>query len=276
LNKKALYAVMLAALLPLTCYLIVKRYSEEAVAMPGHYFADSVITVTKKGKKVDDTVWHQLSPISLVNQLGDTVSLGDLHGKIIVADFFFTHCPSICPTMTANMRRIQQSVNNGERVGDRTNQQVHFVSFSIDPERDSVAQIKKWADRFQIDPDQWWLLTGEKKKIYDFAINEVKLGLMDGFGVDTAFLHSEKFVLIDTNFQVRGFYSGLDTMALAHLSRDMVLLTLEKDPKGRGGFLEGKLMLLAVVFLAAIIGVGLFLFLMQKNTKNVTRSLDKK
>ena len=89
MNQKALYAVMLAILLPLLAYFIVKRKSETAVAMPKHYLPDSVVSVTKKGKKVNDTVWHQVADFSLVNQEGKKVTLDSLKGKIIIADFFF-------------------------------------------------------------------------------------------------------------------------------------------------------------------------------------------
>lgn len=265
MNKKALYAVMLALLLPLVCYFIVKQKSETAVAMPQHYLPDSVVTVTKNGKRVTDTIWHQLANFTLTNQEGKTVSLDSLKGKIIIADFFFTHCPTICPGLTRNMKRLAESVNNGQRVGDRTNKQVHFLSFSIDSERDSVERLKYWADKYQVNPEQWWLLTGRKKDIYDIIINEMKIPVEDGQGIDTNFMHTDHFVLIDSNRYVRGYYHGLDTMALGKLSSDLVLLTLEKDPKEKS-FFAGKLQLIAVVFLAAIFGVGLLLFIIRKKS----------
>jgi protein SCO1/2 len=264
-NKKALYAVMLALLLPLTAYFIVKGKSEKAVTMPRHYLPDSVITVTKKGKRAEDTVWHQLADFSFKNQEGKTITWDSLRGKIVIADFFFTHCPTICPSLTMNMKRMAESIHNGQRVGDRTNKQVHFISLSIDPERDSVERLKYWADRFQINPEQWWLLTGDKKEIYKMVIEEMKVGLVDGKGVDTNFIHSDRFVLIDSNRHVRGYYSGLDTLALARLSKDLVLLTMEKDPKGKS-FFDGKLLLISVVFLSAIMVVCLFLFFLNINS----------
>ena len=266
---------MLAALLPLIGYFIVKRYSDSAVTMPRHYFPDSIEVTKKRGKIAYDTAWHKLSDFSLVNQVGDSVSLNKLKGKIIVANFFFTHCPTICPPMTRNMKRLQESIHNGQRVGDRTNERIHFLSFSIDPERDSVQRLKYWGDRFQVNPDQWWLLGGDKKVIYDFAINEIKLPTIDGKGIDTSFIHSEKFVLIDSNRHVRGYYNGLDSASLAQLSRDIVLLTMEKDPSKKG-FLAGKLQVITVVVFLAIIAVGLFLFLFQKRNSNVATSLEKK
>ena len=218
MNKTALYGILLALLLPLVAYFIVKQKSERDVKMPRHYLPDSIVTVTKKGKRMEDTIWHKVKNLTLTNQEGKTVTFDSLKGKIIIADFFFTRCPTICPAMTMNMKRMAESIHNGKRVGDKTNKLVHFVSLSVDSERDSVPAIKKWADRFQVNPETWWLLTGDKKEIYDFALNEVKLGLIDGEGVDTNFVHSDKFVLIDSNRHVRGYYDGLDSVSLSHLS----------------------------------------------------------
>ncbi len=264
MNKKALIAVLIALMVPLVSYFIVKEKSESAIHMPRHYLPDSIISNTEKGKRVSDTVWHRVADISLTNQDGKKVTLDSLRGKILIADFFFTRCPTICPGMTLNMKRLAESIHNGQRVGDKTNKQVHFLSFSVDPERDSVERLKYWANRFQVNPEQWWLLTGDKKAIYDFALNEIKLGLVDGEGVDTNFVHSDKFVLIDSNRLVRGYYSGLDSVSLSALSQDLVMLTMEKDPKGKS-FLAGKLQIIAVSFLIAIIGVFLLLYFINKN-----------
>lgn len=263
MNKKALYAVMLAMLLPLVSYFIVKRKSETAVMMPRHYLPDSVVTTTKNGKRITDTAWHQLADFSLTNQEGRPVSWDSLKGKIIIADFFFTHCPTICPGLTRNMKRLAESINNGKRVGDKANNQVHFLSFSIDSERDSVERLKYWADKYQVNPELWWLLTGKKKDIYNIIINEMKIPVEDGHDIDTNFMHTDHFVLIDSNRYVRGYYHGLDTLALGKLSSDIVLLTLEKDPKEKS-FFAGKLQLMAVVFLLAMMGVGLLLYFIRK------------
>jgi len=265
---------MLAVLLPVVSYFIVKRYSDSAIVMPRHYLADSVITTTKDGKQVSDTAWHRLTDFSLTNQLGQQVSWNGIHGKIVVADFFFTHCPTICPALTLSMKRLQEGITNSKRVGNKTPDFLHLISFSIDPERDSVERLKKWADRFQVNPDQWWLLTGEKKTIYDMAINEMKIGIVDGQGVDTSFIHTDHFVLIDTNRHVRGYYHGLDSASMSRLSEDIILLTLEKDPKEKS-FFAGKLQLLAVVILLAMIAVGIFLFIFRKKDKHVTSRLEK-
>jgi protein SCO1/2 len=127
-NTKALYALMLALLLPLVAYFIVKRSSDSVVNMPRHYLVDSVIVKTERGKKVTDTLWHTLPDFSLINQLGDSISWADMKGKIVVADFFFTRCPTICPGLTRNMKRLQESVTNARRVGDKTNDKIRSLS----------------------------------------------------------------------------------------------------------------------------------------------------
>lgn len=275
MNKKAFYAILIALVVPLISYFIVKEKSSTAIVMPRHYLPDSIQSSTKNGKLMADTVWHSVKDFSLTNQTGMPVTLDSLKGKIIIADFFFTRCPTICPGMTVNMKRLAESIHNGKRVGDKTNKDVHFISFSIDSERDSVERLKYWADRFQINPEMWWLLTGDKKTIYDFALNELKLGLIDGENVDSNFVHSDKFVLIDSNRHVRGYYDGLDPVSLGNLSNDIILLTMERDPN-RKSFFADKLMVMGVSFLMAILGVFMLLFFLQKNKKNVTGSIDEK
>lgn len=262
MNKTALYALLIALILPLGAYYLVKRLSDKAVILPPRFYADSVVTKKENGKIITDTVWHQLPEISLTNQLGEKVGWSDIKndsvGKIIVADFFFTHCPTICPSLTLNMKRLQDGLKKSQKVGDLTADYVQFLSFSIDPERDSVPELKKWADRFNVNPINWWLLTGDKKEIYDLCINDMKLGLVDGLGVDTSFIHTDRFVLIDKDRVIRGYYRGLDSASIFKLSEDIVLLSLEKNKKDRS-FFEGKLELIGVIYLLAILGLGLFL-----------------
>jgi protein SCO1 len=231
LSKKALLALCLAVLLPLASYLLVKKFSDNAITMPRRYFADSVIDKVVNGKSVTDTVWHQVADIKLTNQLGQHVSLSDLKGKIIIADFFFTRCPSICPALTTNMKGLQDALKIKEVRKSLDSNFVQFLSFSVDPTRDSVPVLKHYADKYGVNHDTWWMLTGPRKEIYDFALNELKLGLQDGGTVDSNFIHTGKFVLLDKERVVRGYYDGLDTVSLAKLAEDLTLLMLEKDRK---------------------------------------------
>lgn len=159
------------------------------------------------------------------------MSLDDIQGKVIVANFFFTRCPSICPALTVNMKRLQNALKLQDVTRKIDTTFVQFLSFSVDPERDSAVQLKKFADRYGVNHDVWWMLTGDKKTIYDFALNEVKLSAIDGEGVDSNFIHTEKFVLMDRDRVVRGYYNGLDSMAMADLAGDIVKIFIEKDKK---------------------------------------------
>lgn len=228
MSKKAVLALTLAIVIPVICYFLVGALSSRNLNLPPHYYADSVINRVERGKSVTDTVWHKVRNITLTNQLGQQVSLDDLQGKIIIMDFFFTRCPSICPTLTKNMKGLQDALKGKDP--RRPNPPfVHFVSLSVDPVRDSVPVLKKYSDKYGVNPDVWWLLTGPKDSIYNFAIEETKLGIQDGGQVDADFIHTNRFVLIDRDRVIRGYYNGLDTNSVSKLAEDLTLLMLEKD-----------------------------------------------
>ena len=249
---------MLVIVFPFAGYFIVKYYGENAVHMPGRYFLpDSVVVKEKNGKTVTDTIWHKVKNIEFTNQLGKKVSLNDLKGKILVIDFFFTRCPSICPGLAKSMKRLQDSFKKNDSI-------VQFISISIDPEHDSVPQLRKFADRYNANHDSWWFVTGNKKEIYDFALNEMKAGLADT-EVDSAFIHTENFFLLDSGRIVRGWYNGFDTLKQAQLVRDIPLLMLERDKKAPSVFRE-FIPILPVIFIAiGIIFVVVLIFNRQKN-----------
>lgn len=199
--------------------------------MPPRFFADTVINKVVGGKSVTDTVWHKVPNITLTNQLGASVSLDDLKDKILVVSFFFTRCPSICPTLTNNMKTLQDAFKIKDPRRRIDTPFVHFLSFSVDPVRDSVTALKKYADRYGVNSDVWWLLTGDKDSIYNFAIGEMKLATQDGGEVDSNFIHTERFVLIDKERVIRGYYNGLDSASMSKLAEDFTILMLEKDRK---------------------------------------------
>lgn len=223
MKKKAILALCIAVMIPLVSYLLVDYYRTDAVTMPKRYFYDTVITATNEGKTQMDTVWHKVRNFTLTNQLGKSVSLDELPGKIIVADFFFTHCPSICPGLTRNMKRLQDMFNKTDTI-------VQFISFTIDPKRDSVERLKLYADKFKVNHDSWWFLTGNKEEIYNIAFTEFKANIADT-EIDTNFIHTQYFFLLDKDRVVRGWYNGLDSTKLNRLADDVVLLMLEKDKK---------------------------------------------
>jgi protein SCO1/2 len=247
LNKRSFLAILIAILLPLAGYFLVKQYSKDAVHMPHRYFYDSVIV--KPGSEKQDTVWHKVKNLSFTNQLGEKVSLDDLHGKILVIDFFFTHCPTICPGLARSMKKLQDSFKQNDSI-------VQFISISIDPEHDSVPNLRKFADKVKANSDSWWFVAGDKKETYDFGLHEIKANIADT-NIDTAFIHTENFFLLDTNRVVRGWYNGFDTAKQAELVRAIPTLMLERD-KNAPSVLRDFIPILPLIF----IGIGLVIVIM--------------
>lgn len=259
MTNKAILSLMLVILLPLTGYLLVKHFSQEAVQMPHRYFYDSVVVKETRGKTTTDTIWHTVRNLQFVNQLGKKVSLYDLKGKIVVIDFFFSRCPSICPVLARSMKRLQNSFVTNDTI-------VHFLSISVDPEHDSVTQLRQFADRFNVNHDNWWMVAGDKKDVYDFAFKELKASIADP-GIDTGFIHTENFFLLDTNHIVRGWYNGFDTVKQHQLVQDIPLIMLEKDKKSASVFRE-FIPILPVIFIAIAIVFVVILLMNRKKEKN--------
>ncbi|MGX5817907.1 SCO family protein [Chitinophaga lutea] len=217
----------LAILVPLAGYLIVDHYGKDVVHVPPFLIPERVDTLVKDGKTIYDTVFHQVKDFTLTNQLGEQVKLSDLKDRVVVVDFFFTSCPTICPTLTKHMKRVQDSYVKNDTL-------LALLSLTVDPERDTVATLKKYADHMGVDPKNWWLLTGDKKEIYDLARHEFFVNAVVGDGGPEDFIHTEKFVLIDKDRYIRGYYNGLDTNDVRRMVNDIAVLHLAKDKKKPG------------------------------------------
>ena len=124
-----------------------------------------------------------------------------------------------------------------------------------------------------MNPDSWWLLTGPKKMIYDFSINELKLGLADGEGVDSNFIHTQKLVLLDKEHVVRGYYNGLDSVDLARLANDMVFIMLEKDKNSISPLKEMKPLLPIIIFIL-LATAGAVIYLSRKPSAEKMENLE--
>jgi len=160
---------------------------------------------------------------SLVERSGISINLSDLQDKIWIVNFIYTSCPDTCPLQSAEMAKLQ-----GELDHEAT---FRLLSITIDPERDTLQVLSRYAERFGADPDRWLFLTGEKEDIYrlaqqGFRLSAVPVSNSEGNN-DTAFIHSSRFVLVDDKAQIRGYYDSNDVKALQHLRRDLkTLLTV--------------------------------------------------
>lgn len=160
--------------------------------------------------------YHTIADFSLTNQNGKIITQEDYKDKIYIADFFFTTCPTICPTMTKNMADIQKEIINDD--------DVLLLSHSVTPEIDSVAQLKKYALEKGVDDTKWNLLTGDKKQIYDLARKSYLAVKTDGDGGPFDMIHTENFILVDKQKRIRGFYDGTNKEDIKQLLTDLNIL----------------------------------------------------
>jgi protein SCO1/2 len=157
---------------------------------------------------------HTIEKFSFLNQNGEKVTNKSLIGKIYVANFFFTICPSICPKMTSNLARVQEEFKND---GD-----IQLVSFSVMPWVDSVSVLKNYAEVHDINDNQWQLLTGDTEQIYELARQSFFAEKEIGLNRNTdEFLHTENFILIDGEGHIRGVYNGTIGLEMIRLSQDI-------------------------------------------------------
>lgn len=164
----------------------------------------------ENGAEVPPTV----DDIVLTDHQGESFNSQDVGERIWVVNTFFTSCPTICPAMTKNVVPVFEAFQD---------QPVIFSSFTVNPERDDPARLSAFMASHGIPSDEnWFFLTGDKQKIYTFALKELFLSAMDsGEEVTPDFIHSEKVVLIDKDRYIRGFYTGTDEDSMAKLSNDI-------------------------------------------------------
>ncbi|MFN8343904.1 MAG: SCO family protein [Spirosomataceae bacterium] len=195
-----------------------KGKKEELSALPYYHTPD--FTPVWLSEKTDSDTLHTLAPFSFTNQNSVAITSDQLKGKIHVADFFFTFCPGLCPRLTQSMKEVQAAFKDDA--------EVKLLSYSVMPERDSVAVLRRYADEHRISGKQWHLLTGEKKAIYETArrsyFADENLGVQKR---ENDFLHTENFILVDKNLRIRGIYNGTLPLEIKQLIEDIKTLKQE-------------------------------------------------
>ena len=169
-------------------------------------------TFDTKSEVSPEVVEARVPDFSLTNQQGQPLSLSDMAGKIWIADFIFTNCPTICPAMTQEMARLQS-----EFVADP----VYFISFSVDPERDTVDVLSRYATAYGADDRRWHFLTGEKASIHQLAEHGFSLAAGHQSG---GILHSLRFVLVKPDGNIHDYYNSRSGPAMLRLRRDVKAL----------------------------------------------------
>lgn len=179
------------------------------------------VSKTVNGKTVTDTIYQSIPAFKFINQYGDSISDKSLNGKIYVADFFFTSCPSICPIMHRNMLNVYNEFKN---VSD-----FRILSHSIDPEYDSVKVMKTYTDKLGISGNTWWFLQGKKDATYKLASSYLVATPIEDNSVPGGHVHDGYFILIDKQKHIRGTYDGTNAEQVTKLIADIKTLQAEPD-----------------------------------------------
>jgi len=164
--------------------------------------------------------FHKIPDFKFKNQLGKDITNKDLQGYIYVANFFFTTCPSICVKLTNNMHTLQEAYAE--------NDEIKFISHTVFPSFDTVEVLQKYGERYHINPEKWYLVTGEEEEIYDMAreayfADETYKQTNDKNG----FIHTENLILIDKKGHIRGVYKGTLPEEIERIQRHIEILKRE-------------------------------------------------
>ena len=184
------------------------------------YGPKTVAEVTKDGKTTTDSIDYVLPTFQFTDQDGHQVDSTTIQGKIFVADFFFTSCPSICPKMMKEMDDVYTKY--------KSNKNVVILSYSIDPVRDSVPRLKNYERKIGFESSQWHLLTGNKDSIYNLA-DKFLVSAAEDPDAPGGHIHSGNFILVDKHRRIRGYYNGVDDASVQKLMDDMDILLKEKE-----------------------------------------------
>ncbi len=167
---------------------------------------------------------HKVGNFSFISHNGDTVTHEDVKGKIRVVEYFFTTCKGICPEMNENMTAVHKAF--------RGDNDIMILSHTVDPDTDTVEQMKRYADKHEAEGNQWLFLTGAKKDLYEMAVRSYLItGLEEkdyNKKITPDFIHSQYFILVDKYNSIRGAYDGTDKEKVEKLIDDIKELKREK------------------------------------------------
>jgi protein SCO1 len=160
-----------------------------------------------------------IPPFSLTERSGRRLSADDLRGHVWVADFIFTRCPDFCPALTTRMADVQRQLPPGD-------DPVRLVSFTVDPANDTPAVLSAYADRAGAGAS-WLFVTGPRESLAGLFRDGFKVAWADDGPAKTPITHSDRFVLVDRDLRIRGYYHGTDPDDVARLVRDAAALRAE-------------------------------------------------
>lgn len=190
----------------------------------------TVVEKEVEGELVSDTLYYKIPPFQFTTQDNELLSSEDMLGKIYVANFFFSTCPTVCPAMNYNLQQVQDRFIGYEYID--------FLSFTVDPDHDTVEVLKAYEQKIGAVNGRWYFLTGEKEKVYKTAANFFLSAQVDE-DAPGGFLHSENLVLVDWEGRIRSrkdeqgnlkaVYSGTSPVEINELKDDIKVLIAEYE-----------------------------------------------
>lgn len=190
-----------------------------------YYGPKEPVVVERDGKPVIDTIYSTVPDFSLIDRHGKPFTQADVAGKIIIADFFFTRCTTICPKMSVQMQQLQLKLN------DAAYDDVVFLSHTVDPEHDTPAVLDTYARKLEADDKRWKFLTGQATDIYRLGNTGYLLSALEDSASAEQFLHDSRFVLVDKQRHIRGYYEGTTAEGMNALAADLKMLLKEERIK---------------------------------------------
>lgn len=166
----------------------------------GHH---DIVYEEMEGYQPGDTIFHTVPNFEYLTQDSSYLNSKDISDKIWIAKFFFTHCPTICPPMTSAMKEVNTQLQDAS-------DEIVFLSFSIDPDRDTPSRLRTYINRHEIKADNWYFLTGDESKTHQLGVDGFRIHAEANDASPGGFAHSPNFVLVDKNQHIRGVYDGLN------------------------------------------------------------------
>lgn len=195
-----------------------------------YYGPKEPVLVEREGKMVVDTIYAEIPPFSFIDRYGQPFTDKDVQGKIIVADFFFTKCTTICPRMSINMQQLQLKLD------DAAYKDVVFLSHTVDPEHDTPEVLDKYARKLEADTARWKFLTGNAVDIYRMGNTGYLLSALEDSTSAEQFVHDGRFVLVDKQRHIRGYYDGTTATGMNALAADLKMLLKEERIKAKEAY----------------------------------------
>lgn len=189
------------------------------------YFGNKEVINAVAGTDIPDTLYHSVPDFSFTNQFGENTTMEDFEGDIMVVDFFFTTCPTICPIMTKQMARLQWMLE------DAAYDDVSFLSHTVNPNNDTPEILLAYGQEEGADFEKWTFVTGDQEEIFEQGFQGYLLSTQEDSGAPGGFLHSSMFVLVDRDRHIRGFYDGTSSKEVDDLVTDIKMLKKEETLK---------------------------------------------